>query len=463
MQRRAANAIRAARKRLDESLFPSAPAGVRTLGRGESVTLVLAFLALAMILQVFRAGPTYAINGLWAEDGAVFVQGAISHGFANAVSSTYAGYLVVVPRLIGELGVLVPLRDTAATVAILSTALVALSGLIVWFASAGHIRNPYLRGALAALTVVTPVASLEAISSASYVSWYMLFATFWILLWRPKTAWGTGLASLFVVATWLSSPGVLFFAPVAALRACAARGRRDLAIVGAYALGAAVQLPVVASSGESTVEPLWSSDIWTVYLQRVVDGAALGEHLGGGAWADYGWPFLIALLVVGVLVLAIGVGRASSTARWLAAIAIPTSLAMFLVSIYQRAAAPAMIWPNGVHFGPGSRYAIVPALLLVSVALALIDRRARHRESGRAPWPVAIALAVILLGIVTSFDLADGVARGTPSWSHSLDAAGAACAGRHLSEVTIETSPPGFGVIVPCDLVTSADSAPAAR
>jgi hypothetical protein len=463
MQGRTANAIRAARKRLDESLFPSAPSGTTTLGRGESVTLVLAFLALAMILQVFRAGPTYAINGLWAEDGAVFVQGAISHGFVDAVTSTYAGYLVVVPRLIGELGVLVPLRDTAATVAILSTALVALSGLVVWFASAGHIRNPYLRGALAALTVVTPVASLEAISSASYVSWYLLFATFWILLWRPKTAWGTGLASLFVLATWLSSPGVLFFAPVAALRAFVGRDRRDLTIVGAYVLGAAIQLPVVASSNESTVEPLWNNDIWVTYLQRVIDGAALGEHLGGGAWASFGWPFLIALLAAAIVGLVVGVVQARSTARYLALIAIPTSLVMFLVSIYQRAAAPAMVWPEGIHFGPGSRYAIVPALLLVSVALALVDRRARRQERRRAPWAAAAAVVVLLVGVVTSFDLHDSVARGTPSWSESLDAAATACVGKRLSEVTIETSPPGFGVTVPCDLVTSADSAPAAR
>lgn len=463
MQGRLAKKIKEGRERLDASLFPTAPAWAVGLGRGERGVLVLAFIALAMILQVFRAGPSYAINGLWAEDGAVFVQGAISHGFTDAVSSTYAGYLVVVPRLIGELGALVPLRDTAATVAILSTALVALSGVVVWFASAGHIRNPYLRGALATLTVITPVASLEAISSASYVSWYMLFAAFWILLWRPRTAWGTGLASLFVLATWLSSPGMLFFVPIAGLRAFVARGRRDLVIVGAYVLGALIQLPVVATSSEGTVEPLWSRDIWTVYLQRVVDGATLGEHLGGGAWASYGWPFLIALLVAVIAGLAIGTLRARPSARFLAAIAIPTSLVMFLVSIYQRAAAPAMIWPEGIHFGPGSRYVIVPALLLVSAALALIDRRARRRESGQAPWAVAVAVAVLLLGVVTSFDLEDSVARGTPSWSDSLDAAGAACAGRHLAKVTIETSPPGFGVIAPCDLVTSADSAPAAR
>jgi hypothetical protein len=211
------------------------------------------------------------------------------------------------------------------------------------------------------------------------------------------------------------------------------------------------------------VEPLWNSDVWVTYLQRVVDGAALGEHLGGGAWASFGWPFLIALLVAAVAGLAVGAVRAIPSARYLAAIAIPTSLVMFLVSIYQRAAAPAMVWPEGTHFGPGSRYAIVPALLLVSVALALVDRRSRRRQRGPAPWAVFAAVGFLAIGVATSFELRDGVARGTPSWSAALDAAAAACTDRHRSEVTIETSPPGFGVIVPCDLVASPDSAPAAR
>ncbi len=464
MQGHPASAIGELRKRLNESLFPPAPRGRSTIGRGERLVLLLALLALAIILQLLRAGPSYALGSIWAEDGSVFLQGALSQDFLHTVFSPYAGYLVLMPRLIGEVGGLVPLRDAPAVLAIVSASVIALSGFAVWHASAAHIRNPYLRGTLAAVTILAPVASLEAVTSGTYVAWYMLFATFWLLLWRPATIWGAALAGLFIVATALSSPGVVYLAPVAALRALAARDRHDLLIVGSFALGAAIQLPVVALSNESTVDPMWSNDIWTAYAQRVVDGAVLGENLGGDAWSAWGWPFLIALLVCASAGLVFAVMRSTPPARYLAAIAIPTSLAMFLGSAYQRAAGSALMWPPDIHHGLGGRYAIVPALLLISAALALVDQSGRPGLGPSALSRLGIAaVAVVLVGTITSFDLRNSVARGTPSWNDALKNAASACATKRLSEVMVSTSPPGFGVIISCDRVESADGVPRAR
>jgi hypothetical protein len=464
MQGDPAKAIRRLRTRLDESLFPAAPRRGTTLGRGEAAIVLLALLALAVVLQLLRVGPSEALDSLWAEDGQIFLQGAISQSFWHTVFTPYAGYLVLAPRLVGEAGALAPLRDAAAAVAVASGIVVALSGLAVWCASAAHLRNPYLRGTLVALTVLAPVAGLESVASGSYVLWYMLFASFWLLLWRPATTLGAVLASLFLLATGLSTPGLWFFAPLAALRALAARDRRDLLIVGSFGIGAAVQVPVIANNSEAAVEPLWSADIWTAYVQRVVDGAAFGERLGGVAWAELGWPFLAVLLVGAVAGLHFGLRRATPAGRWLAAIAIPTSLLMFVVSAYQRAVGSQMIWPAGVHFGNGGRYAIVPALLLVSVALVLIDQSVRQRpEASRPPWAAVAVAALLLVGLAASFDVRDSAARGTPPWGAALDSAAAACAAEGVPEARVPTSPPGFGVIVPCDDLPSPSDAPAAR
>src|SRR5260221_3899332 len=181
MQGRPMNAIRELRARLNESLFRSAPELQTTIGRGEWAIFLPVLLALAVVLQLLRVGPSEALDSLWAEDGQIFLQGALSGGFLHSVFSTYAGYLVFVPRLIGEIGALVPLRDAPAAIAISSAIVVALSGLAVWYASAGLIRNPYLRGTLVALTILAPVANLESVASGAYVPWYMLFATFWLL------------------------------------------------------------------------------------------------------------------------------------------------------------------------------------------------------------------------------------------------------------------------------------------
>jgi hypothetical protein len=425
--------------------------------------VVSALIALAIILQLFRVGPSIGLGSIWAEDG-LFLQSAASHDFIDAVTSSYAEYLVVVPRLIAEIGNLVPLRDAPVAISIASCLVIALSGLVVWFASAGHIRNPYLRGTLVAATILAPVASLEAVVSGAYVLWYMLFATFWILLWRPATTRGVVLAALFVLATALSTPGVLFFAPVAALRALAAQGKRDVLILGAYVLGLAIQLPVIATSTEGTVSPHWTNDIWTGYLQRVVDGAVLGEHLGGVAWAHYGWPFLIGLAVCLLIGLAFALARTNRVGRYFTVLAISISAAMFVISSYQRAVGGVMMWPPNIHFGLGGRYAIVPALLLVSVALVLVDQSSSARRvPGQLPWAGVAVIVIVLLSVVTSFDLEEPDVRGTPSWSDGLAAAARTCAAEHLTVATVQTSPPGFGVTLPCHRIVAASIAPAAR
>ncbi len=408
-------------------------------------------------------GWSASLNSLWAEDGPIYMQEALTQDFWHAIVSTYATYLVLVPRLIAEVASLAPLRDIPAAVSILSAFVVALSGLAVWFATASHLRNPYLRAALVALTVLSPVAGLESLDSAAYVPWYMLFASFWLLIWRPTTLRAAALGGLFILLTGLSTPGLWFFAPLAALRALAIRDRRDLLIVSSYAVGAAVQIPILAFTSETAVEPLWTADIWTSFLQRIVNGAPFGLRIGGEAWSHLGWPFLILLTLAVVAALAVGFRCGRPGARYLAAIAIPTSLVMFVVSLYQRAVGPQMVWPEGIHNAAGSRYSIVPALLLVSAGLVLLDSALRRRsaEPKRLAWPVLATVVVLGLAIVTSFYVRDLPTRGVPPWDAAIDGAATACKSEHLSDVAVSTSPPGFGVQLSCDDVTAASSATA--
>jgi hypothetical protein len=453
------------RAHLNRSLFPDAPEE-QPASKGGYLLLLFGLLTLAILLQLLRLSWSTSLHSIWAEDGPIFLQGALTHSLGDSLISVYANYLVVVPRLIGEAATYVPLRDAPAAISILSAGMVALSGFVVWQASAAHIRNPYLRGMLALLTILVPVGSLESIDSASYVSWYMLFATFWVLLWRPRTMWAAALASLFVFAAALSNPGVWFFIPLAALRGLAARDRRDIAIVSSFALGAAIQMPVLALNHEPAVEPLWTQDIWTIYLQRVLDGAAFGLRLGGHAWTTLGWPLLITLLLCAAAGLFAGIKRSSAPGRYLAAVAIPTSLLMFIVSVYQRAVGAQMIWPADRSFGDGGRYAIVPALLLVSVALSLIDSSARHdpRWRQRRLSPAGfVAVGLMAIAITTSFPAGNLAGRGEPPWDAALNNAALTCATGHPTNVAIPTSPPGFGVEISCDRIVSGADAGAAR
>jgi hypothetical protein len=445
------------RRRLGSSLFPEATAPGPALGRSEAAVVIASLLVLAVILQLLRIGWSSSLNSLWAEDGPIFVQGALTGGFFHNLGHEYAGYLVLFPRLAGEAAALFPLRDAPAVVSILSALAVGVSGVAVWFAAAGQIANPYLRGTLALLTVLAPVGGLETIDSASYASWYMLFAVFWLLLWRPRTSAGAVLAALFILLTGLSNPGIWFFLPLAALRAFAVRDRRDAAIVAGFFTAAVIQAAVFAGSSYEAVDPIWTGDIWTVLLQRVLDGAAFGLRLGGIGWSHLGWTLLIVLLVLGIAGLALGLRRSGWSARLLAVIALPTAIGMFVISVYQRAVGAAMLWPAGHYFGAAGRYSIVPALLLVSVAFAFLDNLERRRGRPSLPsWLSLAAIGLILVSVGVSFSAGDTVARGTPTWGAAVDRASLACSGGRAAAVSLETSPPGFGMQLPCSDIPAA-------
>ncbi|HKF83412.1 MAG TPA: hypothetical protein VKB23_10685 [Solirubrobacterales bacterium] len=451
------NRLAAFREGVRRALFPTSPGEGRGARSGKTALLAAIAVALAVVLQLARLDIGNALESLWAEDGPILLQGAFDHGLLESLTSPYAGYLILVPRLIGEVGAAVPLRDASAAIAIASTLVVALCGLVVSVAAAGHVRNPYMRGALVALTVLSPVASLESIADGSYVLWYMLFASFWVLLWTPRSAGGAALGGAFVLLTGLSTPGLWFFAPLAGLRLLAARDRRDGAILGGYAIGAAVQVPVLASNSETAVEPLWTNDIWTSYLQRVLDGGVLGERLGGLGWEQLGWALLGILVLATLAALGWVAWRSSTAVRAFVALAVGTSLLMFVASVYQRAVGAQVMWPAGTYFGNAGRYAIVPALLLASAALVAIDRWPRPLPGPRhLPWAGLAAVLLAALAIGSSFHVADPAVRGTPHWSEAIDSAAATCRREGDETAPVNISPPGYALFVKCERLSDA-------
>jgi hypothetical protein len=450
----------AARRHLDRHLFPAAEAEADAgLTRGRFAVLAGALLAIAVVVQLARIGWTGSLDALWAEDGPIYLAGAIENGFLDAITTEYAGYLVLVPRLIGEVGAAFPLRDAPAAMAIASAVLVALSGLAVWYAAAGHIASPLLRGALAALTVLTAVGSTETIVSTANVPWFMLVACFWLLLWRPRSNWSAGLGAAFIALTALSTPGTLFFLPLALLRAFAVRDGRDLAIVGGYFGANLVQLYAIARSDYEGVEPVWTGDVWDVLLQRVADGAVFGLRLGGELWALLGWPFLILLTLALLGGLVLGAWRSTPGVRWLAALTIPIAVVMFVVSIYQRAVAIPMLWHDGDWIADAGRYAVVPVMLLVGLIFALVDRGWRGRNWGERPWLGIAMVTLILASALVSLPARNVLGRGTPPWSASMDKAERTCSAAPGSAAVFDISPPGFAFQLPCSTVLASTDA----
>lgn len=237
------------------------------------------------------------------------------------------------------------------------------------------------------------------------------------------------------------------------MRAVAIRDRRDALLVGPYGLGMAIQAQAMLLSGEQVRGSVWTESIFTAFLQRVVDSSMLGLELAGSTWADWGWPLLIATSAAVAVCLVTMLLQAPSS-RFFAVIAIVTSVAMFLVSGYARALGDELAWPADSYYTFGGRYAMVPTLLLIGAALALIDSRYRSSR-GRLLATIA-TIAVLLVPLVTSFDVSGDLGRGGTPWDESLSTSAARCEAQSLAEVPVATSPEGWALTVPCDRLTSA-------
>jgi hypothetical protein len=440
------------RLRLQETLFldapPRPPLTPARVGAG------LALAAVGVVAICLRLGFSTSFHSLWAEDGTILLETAVRHDFLTSAGTLYVGNVILVPRLVGEIAAAAPLSWAPAIFTIAGNAIVVGCAFIVWTASAAHIRDPFLRAALAALVVIVPVAGLESIDNTDYVAFYMLFATFWLLLWRPRSAVAAGAGGAFGLLTALCTPLGAVLVPLAALRMIAARDRRDWLVVAPLVAGAVAQLVIYEFHRSAAPPSGWDWSTFEAYLQRVLAGGLFGQRIAGGLWEIGGWVFLAILGMTAAALAAFALGRPSRRGRDFLILALILSLGTFVVSAYARDVGGAMVWPAGSYNSTtGPRYAIMPVLLLVSAVLVQLDLGpARERPRVQIACSAGF-LALLVAGAVTSFSVADREARGTPSWPSALAAARQSCAPPQAPTATIPISPPGWTTTLPCSEV----------
>src|SRR6476619_3661344 len=83
----------------------------------------------ATVAQLYRQSGVPPWRTIWAEDGGTFFAGTASVG---RLLDPYAGYVELIPRVLGLAGHLVPLRDLALYYAIAGAILTTICAAAVW-------------------------------------------------------------------------------------------------------------------------------------------------------------------------------------------------------------------------------------------------------------------------------------------------------------------------------------------
>jgi len=429
------------------ALFAQPPARlVRGPARAVVALLVVALAAASLLRQ--RGAPAW--DTVWAEDGAQFLQRASELGVAEALGLTYAGYLHVVPRLVAELAAAVPIEWSAVVLAGSAALISAACGAVVVAASGGLVRAPAVRLALGGLVVLAPVAAPETLNSVALSQWHLTVAAVWAALWVPRSRAGRAVCAATLAAAALSAPLSLITAPLLAVRLAAVRGRAAAWVPAAGLAAQAIQLgALLTSPGGASGGASSPAATLEAYGQRVVTHGLLGFTITDALWPAIGTALVTACCVAAAAVLVAGAAAQRRCALPIAVLA-ALSLTAFAASVSLRGVVPAMAWTPEIAIGSGSRYAYVPALLLLGAVGIAVDALLRR---GRRVVP-ALVLVVALPGVLLDLPVETVRSRG-PRWSDAVHAAETTCSAPDAPERVRLAHPPqqtgqDWGTTLPC-------------
>ncbi|HEY6275370.1 MAG TPA: hypothetical protein VIX86_03485 [Streptosporangiaceae bacterium] len=441
-------------------LFPASPPPPGR-SRPRSAAMALAYVlvtALGAWILLERQAGARPWNTIWAEDGGIFYPGALLHP-ATSLLQPYAGYLQLVPRLIAGAVALLPMRAAAAGFAVAGALVASACAMFVFQASAGHVRTPALRGLLAASVILLPSALTEISDNGVNTPWYLLFALFWALLWRPRSGRGMALAAAIGFAAASSNALAAVFVPLVLARVIALPRAREQAASLGWAAGGVLQLIAVLRSAGPHQAGYLSAGL-DFYLHGVLVTAVAGRHLAA----------VLAAATGSVLGVVIPAGIAAAVAAWalvgsgprvrvFAIAALGLGLALVLVAAIARGWGAPGLDRTSVR---GDRYGATPILLIDSLVVVALDaylRRTRDRRQ-RARQALAVATLAALLGAVWAADFSYVSMRSTdPPWSQLVSAFQQRCEQR-ASPGAWERFPPMDWIrvppILPCSLVSPA-------
>jgi hypothetical protein len=386
-------------------LFPEpAKPAPRRVPRWLSVLLLAVAVPLGVLVMLVRVAGTPAWDGIYAEDLFIFLVQALQHPWP--LLAGYAGYLQLVPRLIAQVVVYLPLRDAAAAFAIIGALVTVGCALFIFHASAGHVRSKVLRFVLALAVVLLPVAQLEIADSGVNSPWYLLFALFWAVLWRPGTRAGRAGAAAVGFFTAASTTMSIVFAPLLLARVIALPRLREHAVTVGWAAGCLLQVPYVVSNLGSAqsraAHPASPGPVLAFYAHEVVL-PALGWHLAWW-WQSFAGRNGATLIIGAILV--VFFGWALLTQRGQARMFVVAALITgFLSTAFGATLKPGVTTsPVTVGFESGARYTALPIFLIEAAAIVVVGSFICHKQRRlRTVAAVTALVGVLSIGWVTDF------------------------------------------------------------
>ena len=427
--------------RLGDAFFRGVPT------TGSEVKWAVGTGLVALIILILRA--PFAWTSVWAEDGAIFLSGAIKSGFP-AFGQFYMGYLHFIPRVGGAMAAALPIQWAAVVMATFAAVVTAAAAGFVEFVSGSQLQRRWVRIGLGLTIPLLTALRVEVIDDMANLQFIVIFVCFWILLWLPRRWLGQIIGMLVLLAITFSTLLATFLVPLALLRLFLNGKRRVLAATFLVGISGHWLLVFAAHAHRTVGAPATFVAGLHAYGSEVIDPLVLGSQFFG-QFAQEPPTVLLSLLSLALLIgLVVSVGFCRvDRYRYLAVIGmcLVSSLVVYIGEFLN----------SSGDAGDASRYAVFPALLLLTAVAMGIDSNTRR---GVSFWARA-AFVVAILALTCTVNFTPFAYRSLgPRWSSDLAAAKKECvAGAKWVNLPVLpawlTLPTGWGdANLPCRVIT---------
>jgi hypothetical protein len=436
----------------------------RLATREPAVATVLG--AVLAALAWLRLDPTTR-GTLWAEDGVIFRQERQTLGPWESLLHVYAGYLHVVPRLLADVAVLVPVEQYAVTVTLLCCVVQGAVGALVFLCTRGVVRFLPARVALASITVLVPAGVIETAGNLANLHWYALWLAPWLLLARPtRWRWAVALGFVGLLAA-LTEIQVAMFLPLLLFRL---RDRRSWPVAAGLVIGVGAQVAATLTHPR----PRPDADVGGVVdllkgllLNVVVPIWRPSANGAGEIFTTGGWrltlvvaaPFVAVGLALTVMTVSALVRREPGSSGRLALLGalVVGSVVPLVAGLVLNPSTQLLYDSFSVHELAGRRplrYGVVPTMFVLALVLVWADALVRRRGRTRAKVVTAgVAVACVVIVQVAGFDIDRTRRSDGPSWSRGVAAAQAACRAGEAPPPVPAAPVEGWAVPLGCDVL----------
>jgi hypothetical protein len=405
------------------------------------VVLVGLVAAVISLVRLWLANHSALTEVVWAEDG-VFPLCVEKAGFLTCLADPFAGYLLVLPRLLAGLVALFPVAQWALVTNVLAA---LIAGLVA--AGAFAVMRRFGTGRIvsvliALLPVIAPIVGLEALNALGSTYMLLLYLATLIVAFPTRGLYAgwpmlilVGVLLLLSALTIPLAGVLLLIIVVQALRRVIAM-RAAVIWIGAIVIGLIAQA-LTASGAAKPREILVGTDTLTSWVSAVPDSILTfwpGLSIGDFTLFDV-FPITAVGVTGSLVIVAIAV---VGLAAWIRGGDRRVGIAALLISGLAYGFVPSVIgWAN-------NRYFVVPCLLWAAALLVALDpwiRRTRVWVLGL----IAVIVVVIWWPLIPASWFR---ATPAPSWSSEVARGEASCkADPGKSERIIFTPfwPPNWG------------------